>query len=274
MKKLLKGFVSLSAVKKLELVLATLFTLAAAVGAPALAWFSTGEQAEVLTKIKEPDHLDIRAGNYDPTINLDLRDIDVDKPDYEDNATHTASKYYVFSVNAGDYKIPYIIQVAHTTNIPFTYKLHRALKVGSEKTALGEGYTGYASYHPLDTPDEITYYAFQGTDLLTVTLNPDEDNRSRYGRILGIKGGNNEYYDKTYLSTDTPQIYAVPLYHQTEKIMWSQHVGAPTDHDYYVLELQWDTNADSNHAFAAWNKASNNKETDVIYISAAQVQGS
>ena len=45
------------------------------------------------------------------------------------------------------------------------------------------------------------------------------------------------------------------------------------DHDYFILQLDWDGAAVTEGNFAQWNKAENNKETDIIYISASRTTG-
>ncbi len=264
MKRLREGFRTMNTVKKIEAVAAVILTLAIIAGVPVLAWLTTSTKVEVLTKVKQPTNLDIRAGNYDPIINFDLRDIDIETPDHVDAVNNKASKYYVFSVSAGSYKIPYIIQVAHTTNIPFTYKLYKATRL--DKSASLENIL-YTVYHRLnESAAEGTPYKIEGENLLVNTLNGDS---SQYGRQLGL--GSGYYYGETYLNTDTPQIYAVPVYHQTGTITWDENQLDIDEPDYYVLELEWDTGASAGPAgFTQWNKAVNNKETDIIYISAAK----
>lgn len=264
MRRLIEKFKMLDAVKRAEAVIALLLTLAVFAGTPALAWFSYMNEVELMTKIKEPENLDIRAGNYDEVINLDLRNIDIEA--IEKDAGTGAVKYsakYVFSVSAGDYKIPYRIQVAHTTNIPFVYHLYRATR--GDSTEPNSGY--FAIYHPIGEADNKTYYTYdETTDLLTIKLNEDEANLASYGRTLAKY--NDQYYLKTYIDNgDNPQLYAIPLYQQTGKLNWERQEG---EHDYYVLVLEWDSSIGGLNGFRKWNKAENNQETDIIYICAAK----
>lgn len=260
MRRIIEKFAALDLAKKIQLAAAVILTAAVLVGAPAFAWFSYNQTVELMVKIKEPENLDIRAGNFDEVINLDLRDIDIDaiKKEAGDGAAKYSAKY-VFSVSAGDYKIPYRIQVAHTTNIPFVYHLYRAEKGGSAKPSSGN----YAAYHPIGEADNITYYTYGSEDLLTHTLN--EYNNESYGRAVANNG--DTYYNMTYGETDAPQMYAVPLYQQTDTINWNRLEG---EHDYYVLVLEWDSTSKGATGFVNWNTAENNKETDIIYICAAK----
>ena len=273
MKKLREGFTAMSTAKKIETAAAVILTLAIIVGVPVFAWLATTTEVEVLTKVRKPDNLDITAGNGDPIINFDLRDIDVKHPDTETETT--ASKYYVFSVSAGGYNIPYIIQIAHTTNIPFTYNLYRAKKLG-ENDSLQQ--ILYTVYRRIDGGgDGETNYQIVGQNLLTKTLNGDEANVSTYGRLLGKNNDKDYYYQTTYITNDpndnndTPQVYAIPLYHQTVTLQRPEEDSDGLfndDYDYYVLELTW-KKTDDTEGFKQWNIGSNNKETDIIYISAA-----
>ena len=152
MNKILQKFNKLNSIQKAEFVLASLLTLALMVGMPAFAWFSSVKKMETLTKIKEPENLDIRAGRYHSIINFELSDINI-----EEMSENGTAEYRVFSVSAGDYKIPYILQLAHTTNIPFKYSIYHAAEVDSS----GADTVPYKPiYKDPDDPttDGITYY--------------------------------------------------------------------------------------------------------------------
>ena len=256
MKKLFEKFKLLERVKKIELIIASLITLAILAGAPALAWFAVIGNVEMVAKIKPPDNLDIRAGHFQPIVNFDLRNIDVESISQGgENA-----KRYVFSVNAGDYKIPYYIQIAHTTNIPFIeYKLYWATEY--DKNATRNNGKTYVEYHPLADDEDLWYYE-KGEEIELEKLNPD---KAEYGRTLGDRDGN--YYDQTYASTDKPEIYAIPLYLRTRETIKPKHSGEG-QHDYFILELTWNEPGQGTESDPFWNTIWNNKETDVIYITA------
>lgn len=256
MKRILKRFIELSNTQKIEFILASLCSLLLIIGVPVFAWFYYANNLETMTQIKEPDNLDIRAGNFDPIINLELSNIDI-----EAMKKNETSQYYVFSVSAGDYKINYNIQLAHTTNIPFKYTIWRATKVSGS----GEN---IVAYHPLDNADEVTYYQKDNSPLVLTPLNADAGNASHYGRVIAQSSG--DYYVKTYSGVDLPEIYAVPMYLKTAEPITPTEKG---DHDYFILQLDWDDAAATEGAFAQWNKVENNKETDIIYISASRSTG-
>lgn len=262
MNKILQRFNKLNNVQKAEFVLASLFTLALIMGMPVFAWFSSVNKMETMTKVKEPENLDLRAGHYHSIINFELSDINI-----EEMGKNGTAEYRVFSVSAGDYKIPYILQLAHTTNIPFKYSIYHA----TEAATAGADTVPYKPlYKDPDDPttDGKTYYYQIGDEVSLEPLNGDTENNEYYGRELGIKGNGNTYYRKTYdENNDSPEIYAVPVYLQSATI-------TPTDkgenaHDYFILKIEWDQGT-ANTNFTKWNKAENNKETDIIYITASR----
>ena len=258
MKKYLEKFNKLKPIQKTEFVFASLITLALVIAIPVRAWFSYANKIETMAKIKEPNMLDIRAGNADPAVNFDLRDVNIEE--MKDGKSH----YCVFSVITEDDSIAYDLQLAHTTNIPFEYNIWKAERLSDKPNdESGE----YVEYHPIDDDTTITYYK-KGEKVVLSALNTDTESESSYGRPVAEKDG--EYYDKTYDGSDTPQTYAVPLYLKTETpIAHEAQSGA----DYFILELKWNGDPNDNTNFSQWNKAENNKETDIIYITASRSSG-
>ena len=255
--KIAQKFKKLNKSQKIEFIAASLLSLTLIIGLPVYAWFHLSNDIETMTKIKEPDNLDIRAGNYDQIINFDLSGLDIEKiKNGEEKGC------FVFSVSAGDYKINYNLQLAHTTNIPFQYKIYKATETSTTSGS------NIVEYHPLEKPDQLSYY-LKGDEIPLTTLNPDTVNAAYYGRTLALD--DDSCYDITYSDGDSPEIYAIPIYMQTTTPIVPQAKGA-NEHDFYILELTW--NADlSVNAFKNWNKAENNKETDIICITASRSTG-
>lgn len=249
-------FFQLSSGKRVQAIIASLVTIVLFIALPVYAWFALGGKIEAFTKIKEPDNLDIRAGHYDPVQYFSLNDIDI-----ESIAAGTPHRV-VFSVSAGDYKIPYQIQLAHTTNIPFTYKIYRATESTS---APGGTYVTYTS-EPLKEQGESTYtfYYAQGTEIPLTAKNPDSASTTNYGRLLAL--GSGSYYNDTYGGSDAPELYAVPIYEQSGEIQYDRN----SPHDYFILEISFDNTATAVVGFAEWNTADNKKETDMIYLTASR----
>lgn len=246
--------------QKVEIIIAAVLTVALLVAVPVYAWFAEMGKMETMAKVKAPTNLDIRAGHYHPIINFELSNVNI-----EEMRENNTPEYRVFSVSAGDYKINYNLQLAHTTNIPFKYSIYKATEVDSASA-------NTVAYKPLykdpgdDSTDGITYYYQIGDQIGLTLLNGDDAQKSYFGRTLAK--GNDDFYNQTYSTGDDPEIYAVPLYWQSGKITPSNKEQGDS-HDYYVLKIEWDEEqAETN--FSKWNKAENNKETDIIYISASR----
>ena len=268
-----KWFSGLSKAKKAQFISAAVLTLALAVILPVYAWFSYTNNLETLTKVKEPDALDIKAGNYDPVVYFDLRNISI-----EDIVDKNTPEYRVFSVSAGDYKIPYHLQLAHTTNIPLKYEIYQLTDLknpqpisdatGTEGTTIAtvsDGVTTVIYNSPLDS--KAYSYSYSEKDKKELReLNVDGNSQNNYGRKTADY--NDAYYSQTYLDLDgdDPELYSVPIYLQTEDPIRTNNES--DEHDYFVLKLSYDSEAADKAGFTDWNQARDNKETDIIYITA------
>ena len=263
LKKLKLGFDELSKDNKIQAIIASALTVILLIALPVFAWFAFAGKIEAFTKIKEPDNLDIRAGHYDAVQYFSLNDIDIEK--IKDGTHHMV----VFSVNAGDYKIPYQLQLAHTTNIPFKYQIFRATEyvAGADNAPANPAVT-YVSIPARDRGEtDYTYLYVKGTEITLTAKNPDTADTGIYGRILAL--GSDTYYNHTYANGDNPEIYAVPIYEQSGEIRYDQN----SEHDYFILEISWDSTAAQTGNFLEWNEAKNKKETDMIYLTASRYSG-
>ena len=241
---------ALSLKNKIQLITASILTVALMIALPVYAWFAFSNDMETVTKIKEPENLDIKAGNFDPIVNFDLRDINIE------SIKENGREGYVFSVNAGDYKIDYDLQLAHTNNIPLTYEIYHATEVAATVS-------GAVLYAPLNNPNDKHYYQ-AGTKIELTEINPDNNSQTNYGRKTAAQSGT--FYTKTYDIGDNPQLYAIPTYLQTANpIVHNETSNGP---DYFILYLNFDSNAAEKVGFVQWNIADNNKETDMIYLTA------
>jgi hypothetical protein len=262
-KKLKTMFSALSTGKKVQAAIASALTLALLIILPVYAWFALNQKMEAFTKIKEPDKLNIRAGHYDPVQYFSLNEIDIEAIAEEGGKPHCV----VFSVSAGDYKIPYQIQLAYTTNIPFKYQIYRATELKESDPHDNPDVT-YISKPLQDqglTAVKYTFYYKKKGDAIELTAkNPDETSLGKYGRTLAL--GNDDYYDQTYDTGDEPEIYAIPIYEQTGKLTYD----ATSEHDYYILEISWDDEAVEKDGFTDWNSDKNQKETDMIYLTVSR----
>lgn len=260
MKRFTEYFRKLKTAQKVEFIFASVLSLFVLVAVPVYAWFTSKGRLETMTKIKEPNTLDIRTGNIDSIEYFKLKNIDL-----EAISKNNEPQCYVFCIITGNPETHYNIQLAHTTNIPFTYNIYRA--TGSSTKTEG----AVVEYPPADGSSPI-YYSKVGEALTKEDLNADSTNESiaKYGRKLGINDTNDHYYDLTYDDqNDDPQVYAVPIYSKISNLETLN-----SEHDYFILELGWDqARANTGSGFQKWNEASNLKETDIIYITASKHTG-
>ena len=192
---------------------------------PVLAWLYMQRSMETITKIKKPEILSIKAGDMRDIEQLELGTIDV--------SGDQRSKDVVFCVYSAEAGKSYYLQLAHTTNIGFTYSIYKASapNEGSDITYLGKQY--------------------QQRDLLS-------------GRYLNLaddrKHATKDYHATTYGAYDKVQQAAEPLYWKSdaqEKLPEAQQDATGEFYvNYYILRISWD------------GTVQNNKETDMIYLMA------
>lgn len=263
MKKLIDKIKKLSFAVKVQLLIAIICTLAV----PVFAWFAHQDRIEAMSKVKEPPSINLASGGEDPAIYISLENIDVDTANHE--------KYVIFSVEPGKYSA-YDIQLTHTTNIPFKYELYRI----KEDEA---GTIKYIDHSQLDTdtmqPVETQInYSIMNTysygECVTngkVNLQDVNPDNNSTGRILGDENGLQQNR-KNYTNDDDVNQYVKPLYSVARRIpQLSEDDDSSSGRDYFAIRLSWEVNPniDVNNS-QYWNYAFNNKETDIIYISAKQ----
>lgn len=218
---------SMSKSKKTQLAAAVFVTLTVIVTAVVYAWFSFGRGIAFTTKINAPTAIQITAGNKEAVTNLDLSGIDV---------TDGTSKNYVFGV-AGESVNNYKIQLAHTTNIPFTYTLYRATSNDAGDTTADVVYTSTSG---------SSYYYKKGSTINGNYLNKDES--------TSIAKESGAYHNETYDTYTRVQKNAEPLYWQSESLNVENKNNDGSFVDYFIIDVSWTEGL------------TNDKETDMIYI--------
>ena len=191
---------------------------------PVLAWLYMQRSMETITEIKKPEILSIKAGDMQDIEKLELGTIDV--------SGDQKSKDVVFCVYSAEAGKSYYLQLAHTTNIGFTYSIYKSSPPtkGGDITYLGKQYQ-------------------QGKPLSGGYLNLAEDK----------KHATNAYHDTTYGTYNNVQQAAEPLYWKSDE---QETLPSPQDAtgefyvNYYILHISWD------------ETVQNNKETDMIYLMA------
>ena len=206
----------------LVIALVTAILLTVAVGT--MAWIRYIRSLQTVTLVHVSDYYLVGPdGSNSAALNLDS--IDVSNP---------GSKFYAFGVKSNQES--YRFQLAYTTNIPFTYKIHRAIMASASTNS-------YTSLH-----QEAGYTFYYDTAALSGTFLNKEEN---------LRTANDSRHNITFGSSDVKtQKYAEPVYWQT-----LVDVARLADIDYYVLEVTWS------------DPLPNNKETDLIYLTVGAPAG-
>lgn len=190
---------------------------------PVLAWLYMQRSMETITEIKKPEILSIKAGDMQDIEQLELGTIDV--------SGDQKTKDVVFCVYSAEQGKSYYLQLAHTTNIGFTYSISKASpNAGSDITYLGKQYK-------------------KGESLQGRYLNLAEDQKHATGT----------YHATTYGTYDKVQQAAEPLYWKSnvqETLPKKEEKSEEFYVNYYILHISWD------------ETVQNNKETDMIYLMA------
>lgn len=222
-------------IKRNIIMLSIATAIAMVCAVPVLGWFTRQRRMSTFAKVKSPTALNIGAGNKEDSVYIDLGDIDV-----EDSMV--TSKSFVFCVYSDENKGNYKLQLAHTTNIPFTYKIYSARATDDENQAT----VTYVSQE-----DSNTYYYKKGEEIQGAYLNKQADKQI----------ANENKHNDTYGDYNNVQINAEPLYWQNTSPI--NPVGIENESgfvDYYILELSWTT-----------GEIKNDKETDIVYLTAGMV---
>ena len=191
---------------------------------PVLAWLYMQRSMETITEIKKPEILSIKAGDMQDIEKLELGTIDV--------SGDQKSKDVVFCVYSAEAGKSYYLQLAHTTNIGFTYSIYKSSSPieGGNITYLGKQYQ-------------------QGDLLSGGYLNLADDG----------KHATNTYHATTYGEYGKVQQAAEPLYWKSnmqETLPETKEANEEFYVNYYILHISWNATVQ------------NNKETDMIYLMA------
>ncbi len=250
LKKAKNKFDNLSRSAKIQFVIAFVLTVLLIVTAPTLAWFSHKRSVSRLTEIKIPNTLHISSAHREDVINIDLGDINVQE---EIDGKLVLSKDTVFCVAGGKDIKNYIIQLAYTTNIPFTYTIYKATELTEiPQDGNSDSYVAYVS------DDNQTFYYQKGEEVKLTVLNDSngdgiaDSEGTEHNITYGDDSAENAY------SSDYIQKNAEPIYKQSGVFNAVHDLSTGEFADYYILEVTWN------------ESLKNEKETDMIYISAKE----
>ena len=269
--------------KSVQLVVVILLTISLLTAIPVYAWFSRQRKAAEIFKVDYPNALYINAAQREDQVQFELGGINInaymtnDEGKYlnasgnvvtgNEEPAKITKKQYVFSVS-GSNADKYILQMAHTTNNLFTYRIYEATQL-TDKPASGE----YVKYTP--NPDARTENPLTviGDDVVNDTVKYYLKGNEILGEYKNKKVVQNEtiaqatedtkYYPQNFKNNsvlnDNVEAHAVPLYWQTEitglKAKWDTSKRFCS---YYILEVTWENRA--GHTIE-------DKETDLIYFS-------
>lgn len=192
--------------KKVMFVSASVVTVALLSSLPVLAWFSYRRQIMKLQKVEAPNTLILSAAHREDVTCFEIDGIDADEiavDVYGNNITRTVDgetedvkityKDYVFCVT-GDAVDKFTIQLAYTTNNPFTYEVYAAKELTDSE--LQTSLSGVA----VGTPIDYVKYTIQNDPVTGMpALSGDE-----YHLNAGQKNAENVVVDKDlYYRIDT-----------------------------------------------------------------------
>lgn len=197
----------------------------------AYAWFTNQRKLDTITRVNSPISLVVGAGAKEDSANIDMGGINV--------ADTSGKKDFVFCVYSDDNVETYKIQLAHTTNIGFEYSIYEAAESMSDPGGERVVY--------IDESGNSHYYTKEAAAVS--------------GQYLNKNGAaaDNSLHDISYGNYNKVQKNAEPLYWQTDNAIQPVNNSGSGFLDYYILEVSWDANI------------SNNKETDIVYITAGVV---
>lgn len=306
----LQQFREMSLSRKVQLVSAGVLTIGLMTAIPVYAWFTNQKKAAEMFKVEYPNSLYINAAYREDQKYFEFDAININ--DYaKDPLTGSkiiksgepvfVEKYsYVFSVS-GSSTNEFVLQMAHTNNNKFTYKIYDAKQFDDVDDAKSEanndtskiikytpnpcGHTEnpiqvdgdtYVDAPPENLPPTALYYvkgnAIDGTyrnPKIVTPVNAGNDGEGNNGEgneeettvKLAEKDTNESFYFNTYGDNLKVDDRAVPLY-------WQGNVSVTTDANknfckYFILEVSWDED-EQDHQLAS-------KETDMVYFSVKRI---
>lgn len=273
--------------QKIQLMAALILTVILIIAIPTYTWFSYQNEMAVSTKINSPATLEIKSGGHpgkeQSIINFELSDIDTEDSSYN-SYTKDGVKYYykdfVFCVKGRSIS-SYDLQLAHTTNIAFKYEIYSAVADDSGEILYMPKDNNAANSQryrlariKTDTNGEAVLDENTGEAIYenyTEPLNGEYVNASIEGNRVVV---NDSLKGRSYdvgTGGDNVQKYANPAYWIKRGIVvypiQKQDVGFTHP---YVLRISWvmPSSITDDDREKDLDIVQNNKETDMIYITA------
>lgn len=220
------------------------------------AWFSRQHNIARMQEVVPPNAIFLSAAHRKAEINFQIGEVNTSA-----DATH---RDYVFSVSGTG--VPYyLLELAHTTNNPFTYTIYPA-KFSATKPKSGTDGVDYVSFTapsenttgaPATVPNDVTvgttyYYTINGEAISGTYLNAIGGSSPLIAQSSGTQ------HNATYNTGDNPDLVqknAEPLYWKSTVLSGSSDAFCHN----YIIRVDWDG--------ATLDKKT--KETDIIYLYAS-----
>ena len=237
--------------KKIIISVILLIAVLAIAAGITLAWFFNQRSLKTAASLISPYTLRIGAGSNESIEQLDMGNIDV--------SSAPGHKDYVICVY-GNPSVPYIMQLAHTTNIGFDYSVYYAGVPSDTKPSSGDfaEYTDMwnkVHYFPVVPGNEVRKTTDEKTILMD-SSNYINNNNGIADNTLTFKETTSEDVTKgSYDNSDNVQKNASALYMQSDTVYPTE-----TENDYgefihyYIVRVSWRADI------------KNDKETDIVYI--------
>ena len=275
MKNAINKFKELSLKNKAMLITALVFTALFVAAIPVYAWFSNQKKAAEMFKVQYPNALYINAAHREDQVNFNLAGININEYKVDENGkvivemidgkekpVKITEERYVFSVS-GTNTEHFLLQMAHTNNNLFKYKLYYAdeqlTKPASDKVYVEYKATDEHNENKMVFADDtvttdMPLYYVKGKEVQGNYLNMDS------GAYVA-KFSPDNYYKKTYGENTNVEAHAVPSYWQATNIPANSNSNKQFCR-YFILEVTWDNTQQSNQT---------DKETDLVYFSVERV---
>ena len=271
MKRILEKFNGLTISKKIQLITAMVLTVVFLIAIPVYAWFTNHRKAAEMFKVAHPNALYINAAHREDQVNFALDGININDYQIDDNGNIVTNEHdepvkikekrYVFSVSGSDTN-KFILQMAHTNNNLFTYKIYEA----TETTTKPSSGTTYVEYKATGKHNENSM-VFAGDsisegDMLYYVkgslIKGEYKNVAAGSSVAKNKDANDiydTYYNKTYGDNTNVEEHAVPSY-------WQATINSAEANKqfckHFILEVTW---------VRAVQDTQTAKETDLVYLS-------
>ena len=223
--------------QKRQLVLALVVSCALIMVLVSLAWLNHTRSLATATRVHVPT---LWIDDIHGTNAMNLGEIDVQNTE-ETTSDGKPCRRYVFSVKSNDSN-SFRLQLAYTTNIPFTYTLYPAIEYAQERgSCVQVGTYFYAYGDPMAPEKKIqahneTYQSVNSEGNKIVYKNVHDNAEPWYWVSKAQTLNSKDPAEGNYVTEDSP-------YYPR----------------YYVLEISWDSSL------------KNNKETDLVYLLAESV---